>query len=126
MFNRHRATRILFIQYVFSNIFIKTDIDKTIHILKLEDEDFFYDEKFLPILLKTYDEKQDLILDNMKNIEKNIDMLVYSVILGAVTEMFTNKPKVVISEYLKISDLLELNTAFINAMLDNVSKNFIH
>ena len=79
-------------------------------------------------------EREELLLENLKMILKDdfdpsrTDLILKLMILSATFElMFTHKTpiKVIVSEYVKISDffLETAHKAYLNAILDKVSKN---
>lgn len=129
MFKNRRASRIIFVEYLFSNIFSNNSLKEIINILKNEEEeDIIYNEDFLKELYNNFNKNKDQILDLINiynNRQENIDKIVVAILQAAVSEMFINQAKVVISEYLKIADLLDVNSAFINGVLNSVAKDKI-
>ena len=120
-----RASRIIFVQYIFSQLFHNEDLDSIIDILKIENEDLKYNDKFLRALKDTFTEKIDESESLIEMfVTRDLDNLKYSIIIAAVTEFSLNDHALVISEYLKISDIFEIKPGFINGVLDNISKKF--
>ena len=90
-------------------------------------------KKFIKDIVKGTIERKELILDLMNRElkddinENKTELMIKLMIMAAIYEfMFMHKTpvKVVISEYLKVSDLFVENSqkAFLNAILDKVSK----
>ena len=126
MFANRRASRVIFVQYIFSNLFEPSDLPEIINHLKNEDEDFICNEEFLNQLSVAYRENTDLILElfhKHNHRGENIDQLAIAVLISATTEMLINEIKVVIKEYLKISDILEINSKFIHRILDQIAND---
>jgi transcription termination factor NusB len=119
-----RASRVIFVQYLFSQMFFSTDLKTIIDSVLDNDNEYKYDEIFLNKLIKIYNNYNSVINDLFMKYNKrndNIDQLVLAVLIAGITELFLNEPKIVISEYLKIGDMLHINSSFINGILDKIS-----
>ena len=91
-------------------------------------------KKFIKDTVNGTIEREEIILENLKNILKDefkpsrTDLILKLMILSATFElMFIHKTpiNVIVSEYVKISDffLESAHKAYLNAVLDKVSKN---
>ena len=91
-------------------------------------------KKFIKDTVSGTIEREELLLENLKTILQNefnpsrTDLILKLMILSATFElMFTHKTpiKVIVSEYVKISDffLESAHKAYLNAILDKISKN---
>ena len=103
-----------------------------------KDSEIFYPKhrykKFIKDTVRGTLEREELLLENLKTILKNefnpsrTDLILKLMILSATFElMFNHKTpiKVIVSEYVKISDffLESAHKAYLNAILDKISKN---
>ena len=91
-------------------------------------------KKFIKDTVRGTLEREELLLENLKTILKNefnpsrTELILKLMILSATFElMFNHKTpiKVIVSEYVKISDffLESAHKAYLNAILDKISKN---
>ena len=117
--------RIIVIQKLYS-YFVNKDI-----LLKYPKHRY---KKFIKDIVTGTIEREEFILEKLKNILKNefkvsrTDLILKIMIMSASFELiFTHKTpiKVIVSEYVKISDFFLENAhkRYLNAILDKVSKN---
>ena len=78
------------------------------------------DEELLNYFLDFYEKNENFLKEKTKNILINMDFLSASIILAGFTEIIINQndKKLIISEYLKISDAFSCNSKNINRILD--------
>ena len=123
-YNR-KSSRLVFFKFVFSNLFSDSNLEDVQNALKKIGEDHIADPKFLQQLYINFEKNKDQIyklIEKYNNRKKNIDMIIFAVLLSATSELFLHDSKLVISEYLKICDIFNLNSSFINGVLDKISK----
>lgn len=123
MIKNRRASRVIFVEFLFSNLFTETTLKEMEATLKLEDPDYYLNEPFLKILEDSFNKNNDQIytlIEIYNNRQDNIDLIIYAILVAATAEMFCNDGKLVISEYLKIGDIFEVNSAFLNGVLDKI------
>ncbi len=117
------ASRRIFIEYIFSQLFGEEDMETVVNCLKVDEPKLEYNEKYLIKLIDTFHKNKE----NSENlitefIIKELDNMKYVIIMAGISEFHLNDPALVISEYLKISDFFELQSPFIHGILDNIAK----
>lgn len=105
-----RLSRCIFINYIYSNFFISTDIIAIKSSLDVRE----CNEQLLNNLIVFYESHKDEIL-----ITSNInDKFLYSILFAGICELFIEKEyKIIISEYTKIAIAYNLNSNIINGIL---------
>lgn len=127
MIKNRRASRAIFVQFLFSNLFETCELNQILDVLKNEDEEFYCNDQFLNDLHASYEKNSEEISHMIfvaNNRGQNLDQLALAIITSAVTEMFINSPKVAMKEHLKISDMLEMDGSFINGVLNKIYLDF--
>ena len=120
---KKRITRVLFVIYLYNKFYFNFEKipDNLWHdcldSLEMTDKDVDWD---LLHKLQTHEcEIDEFIIDY-----NNMDWLTASVIRCGLIELSFNwQPKLIISEAMKICDILNLNSKYINAFLDNYIKS---
>jgi hypothetical protein len=145
---KKRNSRIMLINYILNKIYhcgemrnyftiylndLLEDINDEIITSQSEnkEENIEYSKKYLEELCKFYDENEEKItrmrILKQERQEGNIDDLIKSVINSAITELLylqnQKLNKIIISEYLKISDSFKVNPKIINKILDTICKD---
>jgi transcription termination factor NusB len=135
-------SRLALVQYIFSQYFSENNIDTFLQFFinqfiqyledKKDDTDFSelnitidsFNKKFIRSIYEVYLDKKEKIETVIKNIsnreEDNIDLMILAIIYSACAEMHITNSKVVISEYLKIALILNVNNKFVNGLLDRI------
>jgi transcription termination factor NusB len=127
VFENRRASRVILVQYIFSNLFEKISMEEIIDVFQKNEEDFYYNEEFLKNIYEIFLSKSKeifLMIEDTNNRKNNIDQLILASLIAATSEMFINSPGVVIKEYLKISDLLLIDGSFVNGVLNKIYEKF--
>ena len=143
-----KLTRFLFVQFVFSNFFVKTELLSVVQIFTTDDEKFLsefrdiarvckkkkcnhkynldYDSSYLTQLTDLYSVKKSELITKMFAVSKygsTLNIQIQSVILSALLDFYLTKElKLIISEYLNIADMLGIEGNIIHATIDNVTK----
>jgi transcription termination factor NusB len=128
MFKNRRASRAIFVEFIYANLFGLVSLSILLEVLQIDEEDFSVNSDYLNKLMKSFDENKDKIyalVEKYNNRKQNIDQVILSIIIASTTEMFINNSNVVIAEYMKISDILGCNTNFVNGILDIIKKDEI-
>lgn len=139
-----RYSRILLVQYIFSNKFNETSIEKLIEDLKkidsyLEEDienyeitnEILYSEELLNELIKIYQDNFDNIWEEVTFHCPSTDNLLLSILAAGITEIIhkqkklKDKYKIIITEYMKISDLFDLPSNIVNAVLNKSINNYL-
>lgn len=114
---KHKA-RFIFVQYIYSNYFVKSTLTNILKSLEIED----YDKDFLKLLIDDFKKYQNLFEDKIAHFFlDSSDILLRSIILAGFIEYQTNKEKkIIIKEYLLIGDELNSKAGNINKILDSL------
>lgn len=117
---KKRVTRLLFVIYIYNKEYFDfSDNNEILWQNCLNSYELTNMDLDLDFLYKLQNQKIDYDIDF-----SSMDLITTCIIKGGLTELlFFNEPKLIISEAMKLADLLNVNSKYINGFLDNYIKS---